>query len=295
MKIAIHCRPLCAVVLMLATVSAAVAATVEKEPLPRDFTVGFEADDADGQQFYAIAGFPLGSKGWTDLSLGQAQIRTDIDEIETTIASLGLGLTTDRVELSARYTHREDSDSFREQDIGGRLTWLLPKGALGMDVFFRSAESETITSIQRRRRDPLAVRITESIDGYGLGLHAEWQPTQNLTLSTGFMKYDYESTTNRPNLLQRLALIGITGITRDQAFFETSARAGATYSFESFDLTLDYYLDRALDTGDEMHTGQLTASVPVGERWMLTPWAGYSSNDPFASSAYAGLSMSVLW
>lgn len=295
MRIAPRFRPLCTILLMLATATAAVAADVEKAPLSRDLTLGVEADDADGQQIYAIAGFPLGSKGWTDLSLGQAQARTDMDEIETTIASLALGVTLGHVELSARYTHREDSDSFREQDFGGKLTCLFPSGALGMDIFFRSAESETIASIQRRRRDPLAVRITESIDGRGFGLHGELQPTDNLTLFAGFMKYDYESTTNRPNLLQRLALIGISGITRDQAFFETSARAGVTYSFESFDLTLDYYLDRALETGDEMHTGQLTASVPMGERWLLTPWAGYSTNDPVASSAYAGLSMSVLW
>jgi hypothetical protein len=295
MKFDRQCRSLSSVALLLAVTSAAMADDIQQEPFARDITLGAEADDADGRQLYAIAGFPLGHKGWTDLSLGQAQSGTDVDEIKTTVASLAVGVDTSRINLSARYTHREDSDSFREQDVGAKLTLLFAKGSLGMDVFFRSAESETIASVQRRRRDPLAVRVTEAIDGHGIGLHGELQPSEYLTLSAGFMKYDYQSTTNRPNLLQRLALAGISVVTRDQAFFDSSARAGATYSFESFDLTLDYYLDRALETGDEMHTGQLTASIPVGERWMLTPTAGYSTNDPFESSAFAGFSMSVLW
>ena len=295
MKIAIDCRSWCTVAALLVAASTSVAADLERAEPQRDFTIGGEADDADARQLYATAGFPLGQKGWTDLSLGKAQASTDLEKVDTTIASVAAGVTTQHVALTARYTHREDSKSFRQQDLGGRFTLLLRKAAVGVDVFVRSAESETITSIQRRRLDPLAVRITESIDGYGIGLHADVEPAENLTLAAGFMKYDYEHTTNRPALLQRLALRGISVVTRDQAFFDTSARAGATYRFASFDLTGDYYFDRVLGTGDKIHTGQLTATVPVGERWTVMPWAGYSSNDPFASVGFAGLNVSVLW
>lgn len=303
MKFNDSCRYSCAAVLMLATVPVAMADdpdprsndTAELPAASRALTAGGQADDADGRQLYLIADFPLGQRGWTELSLAQAQSGSGIAEIKTTVASLGLGVDTQRVALSARYTHREDSDQFREQDLSGKLDLRFEKVSVGLDLFHRSAESETVTSIERRRRDPLSVRITESIDGFGAGLHAEVHPSDSLSLTAGYMKYDYDSTSNRPALLQQLSSLGISVATREQAFFDSSVHAGASYTFAYFDLAVDYYLDRVLDTGDDMSTGQLTVSIPLGERWLLTPSVGYSTNDPFDSTAFAGLSMSVFW
>lgn len=80
------------------------------------------------------------------------------------------------------------------------LGWQFGRGSLGADVFIRSAEAETVFSVQRRRANPRAVRVTESIDGTGYGLHGDFDMTPAFAVFASWMKYDYDIETNRPLL-----------------------------------------------------------------------------------------------
>lgn len=259
--------------------------------------LGADLDDADSHNFRGELGIPLGERGWAHLGLGSstasiAQARTD-----STFASIDMGLDTQRWELDAGYMYRKDSDSFEQHDIRGGARLRMPRGSLGVDLFYRTAEDETVTSVARRRLDPLQIRIVESIEGTGIGLNGSVDATARLRLSASAMKYDYDIDVDAPHFLARLPRLSlrISGVTREEAYLDNTMRIGASYDFDTCSLTARYTRDEVIDTSQIIDTFDLTADIPLGERWMLAPWIGRSSDDVQGDVAFGGVHVSVVW
>jgi len=87
----------------------------------------------------------------------------------------------------------------------------------------------------------------------------------------------------------------VTGVTRDEAFLDNTARAGVEYTLDLLTLAATYIHDEEIDTHDITHTGEVSADIPIGERWLLSPFVGYSSDDAEGGTAFAGMSVSVMW
>jgi hypothetical protein len=256
--------------------------------------VSGETDDADSSQGLIEVGSSIGANGWIRGGVGRAALANTEGKVETDVFRLGGGASIAAVDLEIDVTHRADGDAFRQQDWAFALGWQFGRGSIGADVFNRSADAETVTSVRRRRLDPREVRIVESIDGAGYGVHGDFDITPALTAFAVWMKYDYDIETNRP-ILARFSLLNGSGITRSEAFLDRSFAAGMTYRFTHASLTGQYMHDEALVANDVADSLQLSLLILVGEHWSLTPMAGVSDNDLQGNTAFGGLSVGYSW
>ena len=253
-----------------------------------------EADDADSSQALLELGSSIGDAGWIRGGVGRATLADTEDRIETKLFKLAGGASIAAVDLEAGLVHRADGDAFKQQDWAFALGWQFGRGSIGADVFVRSADSETVTSVRRRRLNPREIRIVESIDGTGYGLHGDFDIAPSLTAFASWMKYDYDIETNRP-ILARFSLLNGSGITRSEAFLDRSISAGFTYHFVHVSLTGIYIQDAALVADDITNTVQVSALVMIGNHWSVTPMAGVSDNDLRGRTAFGGLAVGYTW
>jgi hypothetical protein len=256
--------------------------------------VSGEADDAESSQAMLELGSSIGSAGWIRGGIGRAELADREDPIDTKLFKLGGGASVAAVDLAIGLIHRADGDAFKQQDWAFALGWQLGRGSIGADVFIRSAESETVTSVRRRRLNPREVRLVESIDGTGYGLHGDFDVMPALTVFASWMKYDYDIETNRP-VLSRLSLLNGSGITRSEAFLDSAFNAGLTYHFVHASLTGQYMHDEALVAADVTDSLQLSVLFMIGSHWSITPMAGVSDNDLQGNTAFGGLSVGYTW
>jgi hypothetical protein len=256
-----------------------------------------EADDDSSHVLSGTLGLPLGQKGHLDLGAGRSRATLDTTDEDSTFASIDFGLDTKRTQMQIGYAYRDDGESFRQHDFRGKFTLVRGIGKIGLDAFYRDAQDETVTSVQRRRRDSHSIRVLESIEGKGVGLHGDIDVSDSVRLFASGMVYDYDRDVDTPAFVARFPRLSlrVTGITRDEAFLDNTARAGIEYTLDLLTLTATYIHDEAIDTHDITHTGEVSADIPVGERWLLSPFVGYSSGDSDGGTAFAGMSVSVMW
>lgn len=290
-----NCTTAFATTLCVAIIAASPRAMSAAEPTWRPYiVVSAEVDDAESSQALLEVGSAIGAGGWIRASAGQATLAETSGTIETNLLKLTGGLSIKAIDMSAGFVHRSDGAGFEQQDASVGLGWQGSRAAIGLDVFLREAESETVTSVQRRRRNPREVRITESIDGTGYGLHADFDVTPSLTLFASWMMYDYDIATNHP-LLARFSLLNGSGITRSEAFLDTSINAGMTRHFQRASLTAQYMHDEALVPDDVTNSLQLSLQIVLGEHWTMTPMIGTSENELLGSAVFGGLALGYNW
>lgn len=280
---------LCTAICAATTLRAEESDSIEWRPY---VSVSGEADDADSSQGLLEVGTSIGAAGWLRAAAGRAELAET--DIETNVLQLGGGLSIKAIDMAAGIVHRSDGEGFEQRDWNFALGWQGSRGAIGVDVFVRDAESETLTSVTRRRQNSRAVRITESIDGTGYGVHADFDFTPALTAFGAWMTYDYDIATNHPILL-RLSLLNGSGVTRSEAFLDESCSVGLTYHFVNAALTGHYSRDEALVADDVTDSFQLSLQLSFGEHWSLTPMAGIAENDLLGDSAFGGLSIGYHW
>lgn len=253
-----------------------------------------DVDQEDSRYVDGLLGFTLDS-GWAELRVGRLTAESDGSELDATTAALAAGYKVGPVDLGASYAYREDSDSLEQHDFTGDITYLGSTGSIGLDLFLRSAEYETGASIERRRRDPSAITITESIEGRGIGLHGDLYVSQRLVLFAFTMAYDYDESSDLPAGTTRWERISVSGITRDDIWLQDTVNIGATYEFAPLKITADLTRDTTLYTDERILTGSLLASIPLSERWIVSPWIGYSDAELSGTTASGGVEVSVNW
>lgn len=255
-----------------------------------------EVDDADFRQLQAAFAVPLSETAWLQLDVGTTTASfDDVDDVDMTIAGLRTGFSSGNFDWQVMYTYREDGASYTQHDLFGGFTYVASRGALGLDAFYRSAEYESIASIQRRFRDPLAVRVSEITKGIGVGAHGEINIVPYVTLSSGVMIYDYDDASTLPANLSRFQRITLSGVTRDQAYLKNSINVGVTYELAVLSLSAIYYRDRELESDFMTDTAELYADISIAERWALAAWIGHAMADDDSESTYGGARLSVIW
>lgn len=280
----------------LATLGVATLGQAEPAPIKGySAALSTEMDDADFRELQVEFAVPFGQTGWVQLDLGTITASQAGDDVDMTSIGLRTGFSTGSVDWRAIYTYRDDGSSYTQHDLFGGLTYNASGGALGLDLFYRSAEYESTTSIQRRFRDPLAIRVIETTAGTGIGAHGELYLTRRLTLSSGAMFYDYDDRSNVPASLARFKRVSLSGVTRDEAFLKDSVNLGLTYEFSALSLGAIYYRDRELDSDLMTDTGELYANFTLSERWTLAAWIGHAMTEDNTELTYGGARLSVVW
>lgn len=275
---------------------ASVVAHAAPEPaIPRrSAALSVQADDADSRDLTAVLILPMNRHAWTQLQAGSTRTNLDEGSTDTIFGSARIGVRSGSLQSQVGFAYRADSDALKLQDFLGALTYLGSRGSIGIDLFYRKAEDETIVSRERRFGNPRAVVVTESFDGRGFGLHSEFDISARWLVFASGMKYDYDETSNLQAALnyERLTL---SGVTREAALLDDTLNVGATLKLQPLWLTLSYIRDRAFDTLDVTQTTELAADIPVSERWSIAPLIGYSASDTQDSIGYAGVNWRIDW
>lgn len=259
--------------------------------------VSAEVDDEDSSNLLGEFGLPLGRRGWMHLGLGSSTATLGSLQVDTTLASVNVGFDAERFGVEGGYAYRKDSDSFEQHDLRAGLRLLMARGQIGLDLFHRTAEDETVTSIERRRLDPLAIRIVEAVAGSGIGLNGAVDMTPRLRLFASGMTYDYDSDIEGPAFLARFPRLALrlSSVTREEAYLDNTMRIGATYRFDACSLTARYIRDEELDSAEITDTIEIAADISLGAQWALAPWIGQSSNQLDGDIAFGGVHISVIW
>jgi hypothetical protein len=155
----------------------------------------------------------------------------------------------------------------------------------------------------------VSLEPTKQLTGNGIGLHADFYLTDQLNLSLGGMSYNYDSdytlnSSSNPCCFVacwrntddfELVYLNNSGVTRSPALLDNSYNLGLSYQFGSMALAAQYLRDQALETDDVTHTTILSATVFVGDHWMLAPQIGQSRSDSADDVTFGGLSISYNW
>lgn len=275
---------------------ASVAAHGGEDPAERSgrAALAIDVDQEDSRHVDGLLGYDF-SRGWGELRVGRLTVESDEDSFDATSGALAAGYRFEVIDMSASYAYREDSDSLEQHDFQAELTYRFATGSIGLDVFLRSAQYETAASIERRRRDPIAIRLTESVEGRGVGLHGDVHVSTALTLFASAMAYDYDEPADLPAGLTRWERVVVSGITRDDVWLQDTINAGASYQFAVLTLTADVTRDTVLYTDERILTSSLLASIPLAEHWFVSPWIGYSDAELVGGTAFGGVEVSVSW
>lgn len=282
----------------------ALAADVPDDPQRRQhaLTIETQRDNADNDNFLGAAHFALGEHLSLSAGLGSAT-STDLngDPLQLDVANAGLGLAWQHLELAINYQHRQDAEVYNFTDYSGAATWRHGRFGFGVDLLRRRANSNTQVTINQPNVGPVTVALNESVDGHGWGLHGDIALTERLQLSAGAMKFGYDSgsngsvvNSNRP-LLSRALLQVNSGINREQAILDRSFGLDLAYRRDRLAWALQYFNDKAFQTGEITQTLQLTADVFIGSHWTVSPMLGSASADVAGTVAFAGLSTQYAW
>ena len=254
-----------------------------------------EVDDADFRELGVEFAVPFGKTGWVQLDVGTTTALSAEDDVDMTTLGLRTGFSTGDINWRAMYIYRDDDSSYTQHDLFGGLTYVASHGALGLDLFYRSAEYESTASIQRRFRDPLAVRFVETTEGAGIGAHGDLYVTRQVTLSSGVMFYEYDDSSNVPAGLARFERVSLSGVTRDQAYLKDSINLGVTYELAVVSLSAVYCRDREVDSNFVTDTAEIYADLSLMEHWALAAWIGHAMTEDDAEITYGGVRISVVW
>lgn len=284
----------CAFFALASTVSAR-ADVAADEPSGYYAALSVAADDADFSRVGGEIAVPLGRNTWLELNVGAIEGSSRTEDGDATFAGLTLGSSAGLLSFDVEYMYREDGFEYTQHDMEGGFTYAASYGSIGLDLFYRHADQETVASIERRVRDPLAITVNATSKGVGIGTHGDLILSEHLTLFGSAMIYDYDSSSSLPPRLGRFAKIALSRVTRDEAYLRDTINVGVTYGFSLVSLSAAYYRDRVFEGGEVTDTGELAADFPLGERWMLVAWIGHSVTEQESGLTYGGARISVIW
>lgn len=271
------------------------AAVAGDDDLSNSVSIAAYGDNDDTRETLAAVAVDFDA-GWAELLVGRLEAADDDgSNLTARTISVSGGFDVGSVSLSGGFVDRDDNDSRAQQDLRFALTWFGAKGSIGVDLFYRDSEYETVASIERRLLDPILVPVTQAATGVGLGLHGSLHLSEGYSLYGSFMDYDYDTSTNLPVFLTRWQRIRVSGLTRDELWLDDSVGAGLIGRYDGWRWIADYTRDVALRDAELIQTLTLTLSFDLGEHWTLSPEIGYSDAEIDGSVAFGGLEASLRW
>jgi len=125
----------------------------------RSAALNVQSDDSDSHDVAGTLVLPFGQHAWTQLMAGSTHARIDNESTDTRMAGASVGLQTGAFQSRLAFAYRKDNDSLRLQDWNGAVTYFAKQGSLGIDLFYRTSEDETVISRGGRLRNPKAIAI----------------------------------------------------------------------------------------------------------------------------------------
>jgi hypothetical protein len=269
--------------------------------------------DSESRQVTGTASVSLGRFVWVQGSGGKLTDSSDANVLgDLSNVGAGVGFKNGFLQLQASFSKYKNDESYDQRDVNASLSWLGERVSVGVDVFRRDTDNsvDTVRNFPTLGLNNVALNIRESFNGSGVGLHADFYVTDDLTLSIGGMSYSYDSdytitSSSNPILIRQLLAkrptlsellyLDNSGVTRSLALLESSYNAGLRYQLTNVAWSVQYFRDSALDSDDVSSTGTLGLSIFIGDHWVVAPSYGYSSNSEADSVSFGSLSVAFNW
>lgn len=269
--------------------------------------------DSESRQVTGTASVSLGRFVWIQGSGGRLTDNSEANVLgDLSSVGAGAGFKNQFLQLQASFSKYKNDESYDQRDVNASLSWLGERVSVGLDVFRRDTDNsvDTVRNFPTLGLSNVALHISESFNGSGVGLHADFNVTDDLTLMIGGMSYDYDSdytitSSSNPILIRQLLVkrptlsellyLDNSGVTRSLALLESSYNAGLRYQFTNLAVSAQYFRDSALDSDDVTSTGTLGLSIFIGDHWVVAPSYGYSSSSEADSVSFGSLSLAFNW
>jgi hypothetical protein len=281
----------------------------------RYVSLDVSGDNADSRQYSGTGSFTLGKYVWLQGTVGKLTDSSANSLGDLKNYGAGAGLKNEHLQLSVNFSSYKNDTTYKQRDVTAALDWNEKRFGVGLDLMRRTTDNttDTVRSFSKLGINNAALHIDETLTGNGIGVHANFDLTDALSLTLGGMSYSYDSdytltsstnpalVTGLRTLLEKHPTIANTfylnnsGVTRSLALLDSSYTAGLSYQFDAVGVNAQYARDKALDSGDITNTVSVGASIFLGDHWMLSPSIGRSMSDTADDVNFGGVSVSYNW
>lgn len=288
--------------------AAADDATVRSNAGMRYAAVNIQSDSENNRQFTGVLSLTAGNHSWVQVGGGTLHIQQQNNALNPSLINLGVGVASQQLSASLTASQRKDGDKYQQQDWNGTLDWHNNKVGLGIDGLHRNMELRGTVPMANNQGTIANVPASQTLNGYGVGLHAHINLTEQLIVAMGGMHYNYESTTHQDaggtssgsnsglfNTVLNPVSTQVSGVTRETAVLQRSWNAGIAYRLPKVALMAQYFNDKAIDNSGTLTTTQLCAAIFINEHWVLSPGIGHSTKNPSGGATFGVLTARYGW
>ncbi len=271
-----------------------------------------QADNADSRDVSFTGSLGMGQYFWLQGSVGKLEDSSNLNLGDMNHFGIGMGLQGQHLMFRINTSRYSSDGAYRQRDVDASIEWRAERFTAGFDAKHRSTDNslDTVRNFPTLGQTNVALHVDETLTGRGYGAHASFEVTDAFSVYLAGMTYSYDSdytltSSTNPLLVRRLLnqyptlaetlYLNDSGLTRSLALLDSSYNLGASYQFNSALLSAQYFIDQALDTGDQTQTASVGLSFFVGDHWILAPQLGQSSSDVAGDVTFGGLSISYNW
>ncbi len=279
-------------------------------------------DNGDSSQFSGTGSFTLGKYMWLQSSVGKLTDDTSnggLGDLQN--FGVGAGLRGKHVQATFNFSHYKNDANYKQRDISASFEWYNEILTLGLDGFHRKADDAADYAITDTYpilgTTTIATHAEQTLTGDGFGAHTNINFTDRFNISLGGMGYNYDndvrvtsnvsasSTRTIAEILERrinsilqpgIDLRSSGVVARNVVPLDSTLNVGLNYVFDSLGLSANYIHDKILDSDTTNDSLSLSASIFIGDHWIVAPTVGQtSSNNNTDDITFGGLSLSYNW
>jgi hypothetical protein len=280
-------------------------------PPPNDGTryvsAGAQADNRGNQQILSTLSLPVGQHAWVQAGGGRSRSDAASGGRKPGIATAGVGVAGQSVQLTVNTTQRFDGSRYRQSDIGSSLDWKHDGNVVGVDVTHRRSRAAGTVAVSNGTGGTTTAPAQERVAGTGVGLHGTLQVSEHVSVYGAVAHNHYKSSTQSTdassssggllgsNPLTRSLLGGTSVVNRDEIDLDRSAQVGATYRWSKVALSGEFTTGEVHDGGGAMRSVDLKAAIDVAPGWRVAPGVGRGTADQGGRATYASVAATYGW
>ena len=298
-----------ATIALLALTLASAASHADTPPTNdghRYVSVDGQADNQKDQQVLSTLSLPMGQQAWVLAGVGESRSQAAGGR-KPGIVTGGAGAACHAMQLTVNASHRADGSKYRQTDVGSSLDWRHDGNVVGFDMTHRNSRGSGTVAVANGQGGSTNIPALARLSGNGIGVHGTLQATEHASVYGAVAHNHYKSTTQQSDpaapgtllgldpALARALLGGTSVVNRDEAAFDHSEMAGASYRWDKVAVSGEYTTGQVHDSGGAMRSVELKATVDVAPGWSVAPGVGRGSSNLGGNATFASLSATYGW
>jgi len=279
-------------------------------PPPNDgmryVSAGVQADNHGNQQILSTLSLPVGQHAWVQAGGGKSRSDTASGGRKPGIATAGVGVAGQSLQLTINTAQRFDGSRYRQSDIGSSLDWKQDGNDIGVDVTHRRSRAAGTVVASNGLGGTATVPAQARVTGTGAGVHGTLQVSEHVSVYGAVARNHYTTRTQQgdpasggllgSNPLLARTLLGATSVVnRDELALDHTAQVGATYRWDKVAVSGEYTTGAVHDGGGALRSVDLKAAIDVAPGWRVAPGVGRGTTDQGGHATYASVAATYGW